>query len=58
MLQETTRALLMSDLPSVAIVGGAAPAGGTVLSLSCDYRIASSDTDGAPFVMGLNETQG
>ncbi|KAJ3213820.1 dodecenoyl-CoA isomerase [Dinochytrium kinnereticum] len=54
--QETVRALVSTDLPTVAIVEGTAPAGGTVLALACDMRIAPEDTEGIPFVMGLNET--
>ncbi|KAJ1561470.1 dodecenoyl-CoA isomerase, partial [Cladochytrium tenue] len=56
-LQEAARALLSSDLPTVAVVQGASPAGGTVLALCCDYRIAPDAPEGTPFVMGLNETQ-
>ncbi|KAI8852369.1 ClpP/crotonase-like domain-containing protein [Chytridium lagenaria] len=54
--QESVKALVSTDLPTVAIVEGTAPAGGTVLALACDYRIGPEDTEGIPFVMGLNET--
>ncbi|KAJ3095759.1 dodecenoyl-CoA isomerase [Phlyctochytrium planicorne] len=53
--QETVKTLVSTDLPTAAIVEGNAPAGGTVLALACDFRIAPVDTEGIPFVMGLNE---
>jgi enoyl-CoA hydratase/carnithine racemase len=40
-------------LPVIAAINGHAPAGGCLLSMSCDYRIISS----GPFKIGLNETQ-
>ncbi|KAI9319563.1 ClpP/crotonase-like domain-containing protein [Zopfochytrium polystomum] len=54
-LQEAARELLSSDLPSVAMVEGAAPAGGTVMSLCCDYRVSPQSSPN--FFIGLNETQ-
>ena len=39
--------------PVVAAINGHAPAGGCLLSMSCDWRIMSS----GPFKIGLNETQ-
>jgi enoyl-CoA hydratase/carnithine racemase len=45
------QALLSSPVPVVAALSGHAPAGGTVLALCCDYRIAAS----GDFRMGLNE---
>ncbi|KAJ3111181.1 dodecenoyl-CoA isomerase [Phlyctochytrium bullatum] len=54
--QETVKTLLSTDIPTVAVVEGTAPAGGTVLAFACDRRIGPVDTEGIPFVMGLNET--
>ena len=55
-LQNVVKALLSSELPTVAIVGGASPAGGTVLALSCDYRISPTlIPNNGPYMMGLNE---
>jgi 3,2-trans-enoyl-CoA isomerase len=45
--------LLTLPQPTVALIKGHAPAGGTVLSLACDTRLGSS----AGFAMGLNEVQ-
>ncbi|KAJ3293367.1 PSMC3 interacting protein [Rhizoclosmatium sp. JEL0117] len=47
--------LASSAVPVVAVVNGAAPAGGTVLALVSDYKIASRDCRG--FMMGLIETR-
>ena len=42
--------------PSLAVVNGHAVAGGAVLALACDRRIATSTTPtGASYVVGLNE---
>ncbi|KAJ3312618.1 dodecenoyl-CoA isomerase [Blyttiomyces sp. JEL0837] len=54
--QDVVAALLSTPLPTVAVVEGNSPAGGTVLCLCCDYRIAPEDTEGVPFLVGLNET--
>lgn len=43
-------AILMSPLCTVAAVKGACPAGGCILSLCCDYVVATSNA-----TMGLNE---
>ena len=40
--QNVVKSLLSLDIPTAAVVSGAAPAGGTVLSLCCDYRVAST----------------
>jgi enoyl-CoA hydratase/carnithine racemase len=47
------RALANAPMPVVAAMAGHAPAGGCVLSQSCDYRIMAS----GPYAIGLNETQ-
>eukprot|EP01100_Stratorugosa_tubuloviscum_P010117 TRINITY_DN4303_c3_g1_i1.p1 TRINITY_DN4303_c3_g1~~TRINITY_DN4303_c3_g1_i1.p1 ORF type:complete len:297 (+),score=145.40 TRINITY_DN4303_c3_g1_i1:92-982(+) len=51
-LQEAYLRLYGSRLVTIAAINGAAPAGGCLLSLSCDYRIMSNG-----FKIGLNETQ-
>jgi 3,2-trans-enoyl-CoA isomerase len=51
LFQECVNLLITLPRPSVAIVQGAAPAGGTVLSLSCDYRLGVN----SGFQMGLTE---
>lgn len=48
-----TRVLAASPIPVVAALGGHSPAGGTVLAIHCDYRIAVTGN----FKMGLNEVQ-
>jgi enoyl-CoA hydratase/carnithine racemase len=45
------QALASSPVPVVAAIGGHAPAGGAVLAIHCDYRIAA----GGSFRIGLNE---
>jgi len=45
--------LLGSSIPLVAAVTGHAPAGGAVLALQCDYRVAAS----GDWKIGLNEVQ-
>jgi Delta3-Delta2-enoyl-CoA isomerase len=45
--------LITLPQPTVALIKGHAPAGGTVLSLACDARLGST----AGFAMGLNEVQ-
>ncbi|KAI8928468.1 enoyl-CoA hydratase/isomerase family-domain-containing protein [Entophlyctis helioformis] len=52
LFQDCVELLLTTEVPTVSIVRGAAPAGGTVLSLCCDYRIAPST---GAFSMGLTE---
>lgn len=46
--------LYSSPLHTVAAVAGACPAGGTVLALACDERLALT-ADGGATVLGLNE---
>ena len=48
---ELTRALAASPVPVVAALSGHAPAGGAVLAIHCDYRIAARGN----FKIGLNE---
>lgn len=48
-----TRRLAESPVPVVAALSGHAPAGGAVLALHCDYRIAVE----GKFKIGLNEVQ-
>lgn len=48
---ELTRALATSPVPVVAAISGHAPAGGAVLAIHCDYRIAARGA----FRIGLNE---
>lgn len=48
-----TRRLAGSPVPVIAALSGHAPAGGAVLALHCDYRLAVSGR----FRMGLNEVQ-
>lgn len=52
-LQDMWLQLYAHPLPVVAAINGHAPAGGCLLSMSCDYRVMSS----GPFKIGLNETQ-
>jgi 3,2-trans-enoyl-CoA isomerase len=52
--QEIIREMLSSPMPTASIIGGAAPAGGTVLSLLCDIRIGLSSSKS--FQMGFSET--
>jgi 3,2-trans-enoyl-CoA isomerase len=47
----TMRALAGSPVPVAAAITGHAPAGGTVLSLYCDYRVATRGN----YALGLNE---
>lgn len=59
------RALACSPVPVVAAITGHAPAGGTVIAVFCDWRVAArtppgppeSGGTGAPFKMGLSEVQ-
>lgn len=50
--QDTFKKLFTSSLFTVAAVNGAAPAGGTVIAMGCDYRIG---TNNPKYVMGLRE---
>ena len=47
------RAIATSPIPTVAAITGHAPAGGTVLTLFCDWRIMAE----GDFNVGLNEVQ-
>ncbi len=47
------RAVAASQVPICAAITGHAPAGGTVIALFCDYRVAAA----GDFRMGLNEVQ-
>lgn len=51
-LQETWIRLFGSTYPTVAVINGHSPAGGCLLSMSCEYRIMLNN-----FTIGLNETQ-
>jgi 3,2-trans-enoyl-CoA isomerase len=53
LLFDSSKALLTSPVPVVAMLEGHSPAGGAVLAAHCDYRIAA---DG-PFKIGFNEVQ-
>jgi len=45
--------LYLCPIPTVAALNGAAPAGGTILACSCDYRVMDNNEK---LRMGLNET--
>lgn len=47
------RAIALSPVPVVAAITGHSPAGGTVLSVFCDYRIMAA----GDYKIGLNEVQ-
>uniref|UniRef100_V5GVQ4 Enoyl-CoA delta isomerase 1, mitochondrial n=1 Tax=Anoplophora glabripennis TaxID=217634 RepID=V5GVQ4_ANOGL len=51
-LQDTWIKLYGSSYPTVAVINGHAPAGGCLLSVSCEYRIMVKN-----YTIGLNETQ-
>merc|ERR1712173_427462 len=53
-LQNTWLKLYKSPLMTVAAINGTSPAGGCLLSISCDYRIMA---DHKKFQIGLNETK-
>jgi enoyl-CoA hydratase len=52
-LNRTFHAVYSSDLPVVAAINGHAIAGGLILALCCDWRIAVK----APFLVGLTEVR-
>ena len=54
LFQESVERLLSLKIPTAAVISGACPAGGTVLSLCCDYRVASTDQK---FLMGFTEVR-
>ena len=54
-LQDLYLALSTTRLATVAALRGAAPAGGTMLALGCDVRVAAGDAPKAR--MGLNEAK-
>lgn len=51
-LQEMFYRLYKLKIPSVALINGHAPAGGTLLATCCDYRVMNSNPR---FTIGLNE---
>jgi len=53
-LQDTWLKLYQSPLMTVAAINGTSPAGGCLLSISCDYRVM---VDHKKFQIGLNETK-
>lgn len=53
-LQDTWLKLYKTPLMTVAAINGTSPAGGCLMSISCDYRIMS---DHKRFQIGLNETK-
>ncbi|XP_059476411.1 enoyl-CoA delta isomerase 1, mitochondrial-like [Neocloeon triangulifer] len=52
-LQEVWLQLFGSSYPTVAAINGHSPAGGCLLSLSCEYRVMV----GPQYTIGLNETK-
>lgn len=53
-LQDTWLKLYKTPLVTVAAINGTSPAGGCLMSISCDHRIM---TDHKKFQIGLNETK-
>lgn len=53
-VQDMWLKLYGSNMAVIAAINGSSPAGGCLLSLSCDYRIMADDPR---FTIGLNETQ-
>lgn len=51
------RHLAESPVPVIAAMPGHSPAGGAVMAIFCDYRIAAHSTDEHTFKIGLNEVQ-
>ncbi|XP_026973592.1 enoyl-CoA delta isomerase 1, mitochondrial [Sagmatias obliquidens] len=52
-VQELWLRLYLSNLVLIAAINGACPAGGCLISLTCDYRILA---DNPKYLIGLNET--
>jgi len=52
-VQDMWLALYMAPIPMIAAVNGAAPAGGCLIAMSCDYRVMAQHPK---FNIGLNET--
>ncbi|KAF6124034.1 enoyl-CoA delta isomerase 1 [Phyllostomus discolor] len=52
-MQELWLRLYLSNLVLIAAINGASPAGGCLISLTCDYRVLA---DNPKYVIGLNET--
>lgn len=52
-VQDMWLSLYMAPIPMIAAVNGAAPAGGCLMALSCDYRVMAQHPK---FNIGLNET--
>ncbi|CAN9505146.1 unnamed protein product [Ophioblennius macclurei] len=53
-VQEMWLKIYSSNLVTIAAINGSSPAGGCLMSLTCDYRIMA---DNPRFSIGLNETQ-
>lgn len=53
-VQEMWLKLYSSNMITIAAINGSSPAGGCLMSLTCDYRIMA---DNPRFSIGLNETQ-
>ncbi|HET9679171.1 MAG TPA: enoyl-CoA hydratase/isomerase family protein [Gammaproteobacteria bacterium] len=51
------RHLAESPVPVIAAMPGHSPAGGAVMAIFCDYRIAAGNTEETSFKIGLNEVQ-
>ncbi|XP_036890331.1 enoyl-CoA delta isomerase 1, mitochondrial isoform X2 [Sturnira hondurensis] len=52
-VQELWLRLYLSNLVLIAAINGACPAGGCLISLTCDYRVLA---DNPKYTIGLNET--
>ncbi|EPQ09643.1 Enoyl-CoA delta isomerase 1, mitochondrial [Myotis brandtii] len=52
-VQELWLRLYLSNMVLIAAINGASPAGGCLISLSCDYRVLA---DNPRYAIGLNET--
>ncbi|XP_078125923.1 enoyl-CoA delta isomerase 1, mitochondrial [Sander vitreus] len=53
-VQEMWLKLYSSDMVTIAAINGSSPAGGCLMSITCDYRIMA---DNPRYSIGLNETQ-